>query len=70
MSILSFLYNKRDCAILPPLRIMSAEAMNKNDDKEDDDMIRYTTIDDVPGWARSTIKEMMDAPVRAAEDSI
>ena len=24
-------------------------------------MIRYTTIDDVPGWARSTIKEMMDA---------
>ena len=38
-----------------------AEAMNENDDKEDDDMIRYTTIDDVPGWARSTIKEMMDA---------
>ena len=33
----------------------------KNTDKEDDDMIRYTTIDDVPGWARSTIKEMMDA---------
>lgn len=24
-------------------------------------MIRYNTIDDVPGWARSTIKEMMDA---------
>lgn len=38
-----------------------AEAMNKNDDKEDDDMIRYTTIDDVPGWARGTVKEMMDA---------
>ena len=38
-----------------------AEAMNENDDKEDDDVIRYTTIDDVPGWARSTIKEMMDA---------
>ena len=37
-----------------------AEAMNENDDKEDDDMIRYTTIDDVPSWARSTIKEMMD----------
>lgn len=36
-----------------------AEAMNKNDE-EDEDMIRYTTIDDVPGWARSTIKEMMD----------
>ena len=38
-----------------------AEAMNENEYKEDDDMIRYTTIDDVPGWARSTIKEMMDA---------
>ena len=38
-----------------------AEAMNENDYKEDDDMIRYTTIDDVPGWARITIKEMMDA---------
>lgn len=39
-----------------------AEAMAaKNTDKEDDDMIRYTTIDDVPGWARCTVKEMMDA---------
>ena len=37
-----------------------AEAMNENDDKEGDDMIRYTTIDDVPGWARGTVKEMMD----------
>lgn len=24
-------------------------------------MIRYTTIDDVPDWARGTVKEMMDA---------
>lgn len=38
-----------------------AEAMNENEYKEDDDMIRYDTIDDVPGWARGTIKEMMDA---------
>lgn len=39
-----------------------AEAMAaKNTDKGDDDMIRYTTIDDVPGWARGTVKEMMDA---------
>lgn len=36
-----------------------AEAI-KNDE-EDDDMVRYATIDDVPGWARGTIKEMMDA---------
>ena len=38
-----------------------AEAMNENDNEEDDEMIRYDTIDDVPGWARGTIKEMMDA---------
>ena len=42
-------------------RAAVAEAMNENDYKEDDDMIRYTTIDDVPGWARGTVKEMMDA---------
>lgn len=35
-------------------------AKNKNTGEEDDDMIRYTTIDDVPGWARGTVKEMMD----------
>lgn len=33
----------------------------ENTNEEDDNMIRYDTIDDVPGWARSTIKEMMDA---------
>lgn len=38
-----------------------AEAVNKNDNEEDDDMVRYDSIDDVPGWARSTIKAMMDA---------
>ena len=38
-----------------------AEAMDENDDKEDNNVIRYTTIDDVPGWGRSTIKEMMEA---------
>lgn len=36
-------------------------AKNTDTDEEDDDMIRYTTIDDVPGWARGTVKEMMDA---------
>lgn len=39
--------------------------MHKNDEEDDEDMIRYTTIDDVPGWARSTIKEMMDADLIA-----
>lgn len=36
-------------------------AKNTDTDEEDDDMIRYNTIDDVPGWARGTVKEMMDA---------
>lgn len=40
-----------------------AEAMDaKNTDTdEEDSMVRYDSIDDVPGWARSTVKEMMDA---------
>ena len=36
-------------------------AKNTDTDEEDDDMIRYNTIDDMPGWARGTVKEMMDA---------
>lgn len=35
--------------------------MHKNDEEDEDDMVRYNTIDDVPGWARGTVKEMMDA---------
>ena len=38
-----------------------AEAIKNGAQEEDDDVIRYTTIDDVPGWARGTVKEMMDA---------
>lgn len=42
-------------------RDVAAEMAAKNTDEEDeDDMVRYNTIDDVPGWARSTIEEMMD----------
>lgn len=40
---------------------VAAEMAAKNTDEEDDDVVRYDSIDDVPGWARSTIKEMMDA---------
>ena len=36
-----------------------AEAM-KNDE-EDNDMIRYNTIDDVPDWAQGTVRALMDA---------
>lgn len=38
-----------------------AKAMaTKNIVEEDDDMTRYHSIDDVPSWARGTVKEMMD----------
>ncbi len=40
---------------------VAATMAAKNTDEEDDDMVRYDSIDDVPGWARSTIKAMMDA---------
>ena len=40
---------------------VAATMAAKNTDEEDDDMVRYDRIDDVPGWARSTIKAMMDA---------
>ena len=46
-----------------------AEAMAaKNTDKEDDDMIRYTTIDDVPGWAQDTVRTLMDAGALQGDD--
>lgn len=39
-----------------------AEAMNENDNEEDEDnMVRYNTIEEVPSWAQGTVKEMMDA---------
>ncbi len=41
--------------------VAAAMAVKNTDTDEEDDMIRYTTIDDVPGWARGTVKEMMDA---------
>lgn len=42
-------------------RDVAATMAAKNTDEEDEDMTRYNTIDDVPSWARGTIKEMMDA---------
>lgn len=38
-----------------------AAKMAAGNTDEEDDMVRYDSIDDVPGWARRTIKEMMDA---------
>lgn len=41
--------------------VAAAMAAKNTDEEDEDDMVRYTTIDDVPGWARGTVKEMMDA---------
>ena len=44
-----------------------AEAMSKNDE-EDENMIRYNTIDDVPGWAQDTVRALMDAGALQGDD--
>lgn len=41
--------------------VAEAMAAKNTDTDEEDNMVRYDSIDNVPGWARSTIKEMMDA---------
>ena len=38
-----------------------AAKMAAGNTDEEDNMVRYDSIDDVPGWARGTIKAMMDA---------
>ena len=40
---------------------VAAAMAAENTDGEDDDMIRYTTIDDVPGWAQGTVRALIDA---------
>ncbi len=39
-----------------------AEAMNKNDDEEDEEsMVRYNNLEEVPSWAQDTVRALMDA---------
>ena len=45
-----------------------AEAMNENDNEEDDDVARYDSIDDVPGWAQDTVRALMDAGALQGDD--
>lgn len=35
--------------------------MHKNDEEDEDDMVRYNTIEEVPGWAQATVRALMDA---------
>ena len=36
-------------------------APEENTDEEDDDMVRYSKIEDVPDWAQDTVRALMDA---------
>jgi hypothetical protein len=39
-----------------------AEAMSENENEEDeDDMVRYNTIEEVPSWAQDTVRALVDA---------
>lgn len=50
-------------------RAAVAEAMAaKNTVEEDDDMVRYDSIDDVPGWAQDTVRALMDAGALQGDD--
>ena len=40
----------------------------KNTVEEDDDMVRYDSIDDVPGWAQDTVRALMDAGALQGDD--
>lgn len=46
---------------------VAAEMAAKNTE-EDDDMVRYNTIDDVPGWAQATVRALMDAGALQGDD--
>ncbi len=38
------------------------EILKQNDnDEEDDDMVRYNAIEEVPSWAQATVRELVDA---------
>ena len=40
---------------------VAAKMTAGNTDEEDDDMVRYDSIDDVPGWAQDTVRALVDA---------
>ena len=40
---------------------VAAKMAAGNTDEEEDDVVRYDSIDDVPGWARGTVRALVDA---------
>lgn len=45
-----------------------AAAMAAKNTDEEDDMVRYDSIDDVPGWAQDTVRALMDAGALQGDD--
>ena len=45
-----------------------AEAMAAKNTDEEDSMVRYNSIDDVPGWAQDTVRALMDAGALQGDD--
>ena len=45
-----------------------AEAMAAKNTDEEDNMVRYDSIDDVPGWAQDTVRALMDAGALQGDD--
>lgn len=44
------------------------KAMLTTNTDEEDDMVRYDSIDDVPGWAQDTVRALMDAGALQGDD--
>ena len=47
---------------------VAAKMAAGNIDEEDDDMVRYDNIDNVPGWAQDTVRALMDAGALQGDD--
>lgn len=45
-----------------------AAKMDAGNTDEEDDMVRYDSIDDVPGWAQDTVRALMDAGALQGDD--
>ena len=45
-----------------------AAKMSAGNTDEEDDMVRYDSIDDVPGWAQDTVRALMDAGALQGDD--
>lgn len=48
--------------------VATAMAAKNTDEEDENDMVRYDSIDDVPGWAQDTVRALMDAGALQGDD--